>query len=228
MRIRKIEMQVESKEVVVDMRHASGRALQAVALIGGNQSGKSLAMELALRVFQSTAMRETSNAKPLFREAVNGMVEFEWASGVHVGLVRNGEIVQKPTTSNMTYLNKRLVGGCLFYPLAMRLQMLQDAKSGISSLAAATATALLQDVVAGDIRDCVVWVDDFDVGMDATNGRELFQQVLRACVSKDCQLIVSASTDTVFSSLGTSNVREIGVGKNVVSALRESICGVKR
>lgn len=219
MRIKKIELENEDTKAMIDMRNEAGYALQTVAIVGGNGSGKTLSMNMALRLFQSTAQptaQDNSTAQRYFGSTAQGLVEFEYNNSIHMGVIKDGYIVQKPTLSNMKYINGRLTDGCMFYGIQMRYKMMLEMNV---SFAEATIRMLYSDIVKGDIRNCMIWIDDFDAHMDIMNARELFRNLMRACMAKDCQLICTSRVADSFTSIGERNIKHLSNRKDYATKL---------
>jgi hypothetical protein len=208
MRIRKFDINFEGTAQRIDMRSRGGFALQTVLLEGANGVGKTLSMQMALRLFQATAQPDskTSTSQRYFSATAHGTFEFEYSNAIHVGAIKDGYVHQKPSVTSMIYANNRLVDGCLFYSLPMRLDMMTKQSCSISE---STINMLVHDVIQGDIRNCVVWVDDFDVGMSKSNSRELLRSLMRAASSKDLQIILSCVDASLYDSVGEQSIKRL-------------------
>lgn len=210
-RLRRAKIEHEDIRIDVDFRQPGGLPLQSVAIVGGNCTGKSLLMHCALKLFQSTAQSTTQQRA--FTNYVNATIEFEYNGGIHAGVIKNGIITQKPSTTQMMIQSNRMSDGCLFYDYRGRLNANIDQ---CHSFGQCTCYMALRDFYRNEIRNCVVWIDDFDVGLDDQNAVTLFRLLLRKCFERDNQLIVTGHRAAVYEGLGDLGVKQLPASIDIV------------
>lgn len=218
MRLRKLDIDMGKGRFAIDLRNRGGVPLQACAIVGGNHSGKSLCYQVAMRAFQSTA--QSSTGMRLFESNIQATIEFEYDGGIHAGVIRNGILVQKPGVSTMRIERNRITDGCLFYDLRSRLSLLNDKST---SSGEALARILLQDFYKNEIRNCLVFIDDFDLGLDETNAVELLRLLMRKCLERDNQLVVTGSRRETYVSLGDDSIKFLVSSVNMIEQVRSSL-----
>jgi ABC-type dipeptide/oligopeptide/nickel transport system ATPase component len=201
-----IEASNKDVRVRVDFRSDEGYIMPMAAIVGGNGSGKSLLQMMAMRLFSSTAQkREQIRA---FTEDVNGVCEFEVEGRIYSGVVRDGIIVQKPGEQQMQLRDDLLLNGCLFYDASMTLRNLRVGESYAKQM----MQMLLEDFYKQKIKDCVVFVDNFDLGLDSNNHRVFAQALIRKALERDNQLIVSCLSRERVNMFPQQSVIDIGDG----------------
>ena len=218
MRLRKLEISTGEQKITIDARNSGGVPLQALAIVGSNGVGKSLCMQVALRVFQTTAQSNTQAT--LFTKNIQATVEFEYQGGIHVGVIKDGILIQKPTPSKMTIEPQKTTDGCLFYDTKMRIHALD---SNNTSVGMAFTKILLNDFYCNQIKNCLVWIDDFDLGLDVTNAKELLQVALRKCLERDNQLIVTTRNREIVELLGQEGIRVLSSSHRYVDKVLKNI-----
>jgi ABC-type dipeptide/oligopeptide/nickel transport system ATPase component len=217
-RLRKLEISTGEQRITIDTRNSGSVPLQALAIVGGNGVGKSLCMQVALRVFQSTA--QDNHQPTLFTKNIQATVEFEYQGGIHVGVIKDGVLIQKPSASGMLIEPRKLTDGCLFYDVKMRINALD---SNNTSIGMAFTTMLLQDFYYNQIKNSLVWIDDFDLGLDSENARVLLQVALRKCLERDNQLIVTTRNRELVELLGQDSIRVLSSGVRYVDRAMKNI-----
>lgn len=202
MRLRKAKLEHENIRIDLDFRNTSSIPMQAIAIVGGNMSGKTLLMHCALKLFQSTA--QSGSQIRAFEKKIQATIEFEYEGGIHVGVIRDGIIIQKPMTTQMKIDKNKISDGCLFYDFRSRLNASLTQCYGFGQ---ATCYMALKDLYKNEIRNCLIWIDDFDVGLDDENAVTLFRAFMRKSYERDNQLIVSGHRAKIYDGLGENSVK---------------------
>lgn len=212
MRIRKVEVTWPSGSANLDFRKKGGHPFPVVGIYGANGSGKSIAAEVVIKLFRSSVSQYNTF---LDYDTVSGSVEFDLGSSIGTGVMRDGIIVQSLVYSGMKVEGKKITGGFLMYNNNSRFCMKQS--SVIECCGERVVNPVLSDLYNGDIRDSVIWVDSFDIGLDISCAREFLQLLIRKSLERDNQLIVSSCNRDSLLSLGENSL-SLGGGKNVVQS----------
>lgn len=185
MRIRKIEANFGHGKIIVDCRGDDSMPMSLIGIVGGNGSGKSLLHLVAMRLFSSTA-QERDRIR-VFDEKVDATCEFEIDNKIEIGVIRGGVIVQKPGDSRMRVQENRVINGCLFYDTVVLSRQLRTGESYSKLM----MKLILQDFYLREIKDCVVFIDNFDLGLDTVNHNLFLQTLIKKSLERDNQLIIT-------------------------------------
>jgi ABC-type ATPase with predicted acetyltransferase domain len=219
MRVRRLEVEWDGGKATVDMRSESGSPLPIVGIVGGNGSGKTLLQTMALRLFRKAMYHNTCF---LDWDKVSGYGEFEYGSAIATGVVKQGKIVQSLVFPDTVMKDRQVLGGLLMYNLksVTRSMLSVTEDSGIGSDLVYT---VLSDLYKGEIRNSVIWVDSFDMGLDDFSAREFLRVLIKKSLERDNQLIVSTARRELLSGIGEDSIRQLGAGTNVVERVLKSL-----
>lgn len=217
MRLRKVELDFGSGRVVVDTRGEGNFPYPVVSIVGNNGSGKSLLMSVVMRVFSATSM-DRSDIK-LFNKNVNAVVEYESNQEINVAVVDSGVLVQKPRSNSMRYEDSRLTNGCLYYDQAV----LTDGMVMGDSVVKTAITRVCEDLYTREIKNCLIMIDNFDLGMDRNNLSLYSKSIVKKAMERDNQLLVSTINASSTELLGMGLVRQMGAGADIYTSVIERI-----
>jgi hypothetical protein len=221
MRVRRLEVDWGEGKATVDLRGESGSPLPIVGIVGGNGSGKSLLQEMALRLFRNSMNPDTSFGDWAI---VSGYGELEYGSAIATGVVKQGKVVQGLVFPDTVLRERQVLGGLLGYnsTLCMR-SFISGGVLGLGGLGAEMVRAVLTDLYKGEIRNSVIWVDSFDVGLDDSCAREFLKVLVKKSLERDNQLIVSTARRELLSGIGEDAVRQLSCGTNIVEKLLKTL-----
>jgi len=213
MRIRRVQVEWSTVKANLDLRNEAGLPLSLVGIVGPNGSGKSLLQLLALRCFKNSM---SPNTVFLDWDDVSGSVEMEYGGAIATAIVHNGKIVQNLVFPNMTVDKMRMQGGVLGYTRhRFSWELARWGESNEMGLGEKGITSILHDLYKGDIRNSVIWVDDFAIGLDKENSSRFLQTLIKKCLEKSNQLI--------FSTTGNAGVGESGVSVECTRFLADKV-----
>jgi len=204
MRIRRIEVEWGNGKVSLDCRSEGNLPLPVVGILGSSASGRSMLMKMVLSSFRNT-MHGSLTSFEDWKE-VSGYVEFDLGSAISSCVIRNGKIVQKLTYPDMDTREMTLSGGCLFYSSQERLFFASKAVSN-QSFAETLIQPILHDLYKGNIRNSVIWVDDYALGLDDNVAQEFLRVLIRKALERDNQLIVSCDREGLLLGAGSEAIR---------------------
>lgn len=202
MRIRRVQVEWAAGKANLDLRNEAGFPLSLSCIIGSNGSGKSLLQLLALRCFKNSM---SPNTVFLDWDDVSGSVEFEYGGAIATAMVHKGKIIQNLVFPNMTVDSMRMQGGFLGYTRhRFSWELARWGESNDMGLGEKGITSVLHDLYKGDIRNSVIWVDDFAMGLDKENSSRFLQTLIKKSLEKGNQLIVSTTGNTGAGDSGIS------------------------
>jgi ABC-type cobalamin/Fe3+-siderophores transport system ATPase subunit len=206
MRIRKIEVNFGKGKTIVDFRGESDMPMPLIGIAGKNGSGKSILQLVALRLFSSTAQEKDQIR--VFDETIDAVCEFEVDNKIEVGVIRKGVIVQKPGSNKMQVKDNRVINGCLFYDTSLISSSLRTGESYSKHM----MSIILQDFYNREVKDCVVFIDNYDLGLDSDNHTLFVQSLIKKTLERDNQLIVTCIDRTRLNMFPSHNVIELSGG----------------
>jgi ABC-type dipeptide/oligopeptide/nickel transport system ATPase component len=207
MRIRRLEVDWVCGKSVVDFRSESGSPLPIIGIVGNNGSGKSLLQSMALRLYSSSL---GTNRIFLDWDEVSGYCEYEYNGSICTGMVKSGKIIQSIVHPNTVMGDRKVSDGCLFFDT-----------SGI--LDGNLIVPVCSDLYRGEIRNSVIWVDSFDVGLDDNNAQEFLKVMVKKSLERNNQLIVSTVRRHLLSGIGEDAIRQLGNGTNLVTGALKNL-----
>lgn len=205
MRIRRIEAEWPKGKVSIDLRGESGNPLSIIGIVGGNGSGKSLLKKMVIRLFRNAMYPNTCF---LDWDEISGYAEFEYGGAIATGVVKRGKIVQSLVFPDTVLKDRQILGGLLSYEISLN----NFTNAGFEAL----SRNVLSDLYTGDIKNSVIWVDSFDIGLDSDNRKEFLRLLIRKSLEKNNQLIVSTAHKEALSEIDEQGIRNIGSGENII------------
>lgn len=179
---------------------ASGTCATAVALIGGNGTGKTRLSQFVRACYTAIVRDETCSKRPVFDADAVGFVEFEGAKGVTSVRIEAGRATVTGERCEATIDAGTVNGGMLLYDTQMlRMHMPADA----TNIVAIRNRFVLKDLYVGRVRNSVIWIDDFDLGLDALNAGDFWRCVWRRSREFDNQLVCLALRSEAFVGLSS-------------------------
>lgn len=203
MRLRKIEIDWGDGRVEFDLRGEGGHVRPVIGLLGPTGSGRTMLMRSVIRLFTNSV-----NVGIGFDDwaGVDASVEFDLGNVIGTGVIRNGVIVQRLVYSDVKMGEFKLYGGILSY----------GAERGAFPVSGASLTfaercmrGVLHDLYKGEIKNSVIWVDDFALGLDDSLAREFLQTLIKKSLEKDNQLIVVADRELLLQGVGPDCIRTL-------------------
>jgi len=217
MRLRKLEIDWGKGLVELDLRGEGGHSLPVVGVLGPTGSGKTLLMRAAMRLFRNS-IREDAHFPDW--KGISASVEFDLGSGISTGVIKDGFVVQRLTFPEMSMSEGKLMGGILSYQSERGAFPVFDTPM---TFAERCMRGVLHDLYKGEIRNSVIWVDDFALGLDDSLSREFLQILIKKSLERDNQLIVSADREALLQGVGSDNIRVLkGHGTNFIENLIKS------
>lgn len=209
MRIRRIEIENKEIKASVDFRATDNKSVSnIVGIRGGYGSGKTLLQIFACETFRSTVGIYREGEEILSLRDCSGYVEFDFGSEISIGVLKSGKLVQKPIYSGLRVSEGICTGGMLFYK-----------NNGIVM---DNIYRLMNDLHKGDIRDSVIWVDDFGMGLLEADSRKLLQLVYRKCLEKNNMAVLSSNDVGIFSGI-REGIRDIGDSYDIIERVMKKI-----
>lgn len=204
MRLRKIEIDWGKGVVALDCRGEGGHIpLPVVGILGPTGSGRTMMMKLVNRLFRNSIREEASFAD---WKGVNGSVEFDLGSVIATGVVRDGTIVQRLTFPEMSMSEGKLMGGILSYGSERGAFPVFDAPMTFGERC---MRGVLHDLYKGEVKNSVIWVDDFALGLDDSLARDFLQTLIKKSLERDNQLIVVSDREVLLQGIGWDNIRAL-------------------
>lgn len=200
MRLRKIEMDWGKGKVSLDLRSGGGHSSSVVGLLGSTGSGRTMLMTAAMRLFRSS-IRETVKFEDW--RGVSATVEFDLGSTIATGVIRDGEVIQGLVYPEMTVSEGRLSGGILAYHSDRGCFPFNGANNDAERF----IRPILHDLYKGEVRNSIIWVDDFAMGLDDSCARDFLSVLVKKSMERDNQLIVSADREVLLQGVGAENIR---------------------
>jgi hypothetical protein len=160
-------------------------------------------MKLVNRLFRNSIREEASFPD---WKGVAGFVEFDLGSGISTGVVRDGAVVQRLTFPEISMSDGKLQGGILSYGSERGAFPVFDAPM---TFAERCMRGVLHDLYKGEVKNSVIWVDDFALGLDDSLAREFLQTLIKKSLERDNQLIVVADREILLQSVGSENIRAL-------------------
>lgn len=117
-----------------------------------------------------------------------------------------------------------MLGGLLGYNSALCMRsFLSGSSLDSGGPGVEMVRAVLTDLYKGEIRNSVIWVDSFDVGLDDSSAREFLKVLVKKSLERDNQLIVSTARRELLSGIGEDAVRQLSCGTNVVEKILKTL-----
>lgn len=220
MRVRRLEAEWDGGKATVDLRGESGSPLPIVGIVGGNGSGKSMLQKMALRLFRNAMYPDTSFAD---WDKVSGYGELEYGGAIATGVIKQGKIVQSLVFPDTVLKERQVLGGLLGYNSALCMRNFLNSSSDSGGLGVEMVRAVLTDLYKGEIRNSIIWVDSFDIGLDDSCAREFLKILVKKSLERDNQLIVSTARRELLSGIGEDAIRQLGNGTNVVEKILKTL-----
>lgn len=208
MRIRKVNLEWEGSSINLDFRGASGYVEDVVGIYGRNLSGKTLVQHLIITMWLTGLgiVKSSEGSWILDKLKSDGFVEFDNDGEITVGIMKSGKIVQKPVV-RMLQRATEVDGGILSYFSDRR----------IDDWGGRAIVPIITDMSGGGVRNSVIIIDDFDLGLDCFSAREFLGWLLRKSLERNNQLIVMSRSDGLYGSIGEERVRRLGGGGDLVA-----------
>jgi predicted ATPase len=217
MRLRKASVRGSFGSATVHFRGTEGQVQDVTAIIGGNNSGKT---SLCRAIASLCCAKVGDRLRPGW-DIQEAIVEFELGSELGVGVIQDGVVVQAPPMKFEHGLDN-LRNGLLYYDSMGRSEQACGGKSFGNGL----ISVILRDLYAGEVSQCVIIVDDMELGLDDSSAREFLAILIRKSLERDNQLIVLGKRDALFggidpgawrrlSSPGITLIQEVIAGLNL-------------
>lgn len=213
MRVRRVMAEWQNGKAELDFRNDGGIPLPIIGISGPNGAGKSLLQLLALRCFKNSM---SPNTVFLDWDDVSGSVEFEYGGAIATAMVHKGKIIQNLVFPHMTVDSMRMQGGVLGYSrhrFTWEFARWGDTKD--IGLGEKGISSILHDLYKGDIRNSIIWVDDFDIGLDTVNASKFLQHLIKKSLEKSNQLIVSTMSVSALGGMGEDSKRVLSDSRRV-------------
>lgn len=188
-----------------------------MVLFGENGSGKSLVCRAIGDAF----------APVLVRSAVSDLrgdfwVEFDIGSEVGVITISGGKVSRLQSMKRLVRVDGGVENAVLCYGSG---RMTGDTGMGDGVRA---IHSILHDLHVGNSRDCVVVIDDFELGLSFQSQRDLYAHLHRNLRSKGNQLIITTRSLPFVewierTAFGGVHCQEVPCGVNVVAAAMKGL-----
>lgn len=216
MRLRRVMVRGDFGKIELDLRGSEGSVLDLCGVIGGNGAGKSLITGLVARAWLSgwAGYSEREISEHPYR-GVDSEVEFDIGNGISTAVIKGGKVVQSLPKLGTVITEKLIDNGLLAYGSQIRLNV-ACTKLEAHSLAISLVLQPLRDFYKFEVRNSIVVLDDWDMGLDDFCAREFLQLLVRKSLERNNQLIVMGRRMDGVMSLGTLNIRNLPLSVNVV------------
>lgn len=180
-----------------------GRVDDACWLVGGSGSGKSLVALIAAMGW-GASMRK--GGLPLALNGARARVDFEIGGEVAICQAQDGLVTGSPLLHEKWGQLPLMENSLLHYDY----RRVMGAGSRDQPLGVRSVSPILADLNRGGIRDSVVVIDDFDLGLDAGDQRAFWAHLWKHHRSQGNQLIVTAK-------------RGLGLAREIALERRENV-----
>jgi len=189
-------------QVSLDFRTEGGQVAPIIGILGSTCSGRTMLMSAAIRLFRSS-IRERMTFMDW--KGVDATVEFDIGCGIVSGVIRDGTVVQSIVYPDMRLEEARLSGGVLVYHSDRGRFPFNNSSSSAESF----IRPILHDLYKGEIKNSVIWVDDFAIGLDDSCAQDFLNILVKKTLERDNQLIVSADRESLLAGVGADNIRRL-------------------
>lgn len=179
MRLRMVQADWGQGLVSLDLTGEGGYPLPIVGVVGNNGSGKSVLMNMAARLFRDAV--STTPTCYLDWDKIEGSAVFEYGRAISTAIMDKGKVIQRLVFPDMKQVGRNLENGVLIY------DRMNAAMYGGNQV-----HCVLRDLYGGTIKNSVLWVDDFDRGLDEENCKRFLQVLTKKALEGDNQLVVSS------------------------------------
>ena len=216
MRIRKIEIDYGHGKKIVDFRKDGAYPSPLIGILGNTGSGKTLLMKSTLFLFR----RMATNNVPVLWDKLSSTVEFDLGSTISTGVIKKGVITQNIADPDSRTSKLRYENGLLIYD---DRRYISGFMAG-SEFSVASIEGVIKDLYKGEIRNSVIWVDNYDLGLDNKNSRDFLQLLMKKSLERDNQLVVSSTREESLELLGVENLRRLSENReSVVERVTKSL-----
>jgi len=230
MKLRKANLRGLDFDLSVDFTNGSGRIQDVTAIFGGNQSGKSVLARFISICYGESALGES--VIPLWFDKYDGEVDFEVNGIVTTTVFRQGKFLQKANLPELVPVNRqlpeKLFDALLFFNSYTRTSMLAMNENRGMPTSIGLTYQLFSDFYNHQIRNSVILVDDFDLGLDRKNAGKLLEKLISKGLEGDNQLVITTRNALLLDSLDSGITRMLPSGSESVveEAVRRAVSAV--
>ena len=229
MKIRSIRVHGDPVLGDISMELSTKNGVRDVVLVSGdNGSGKSLLMSIISEAFM-WGMHPPGHLKefklPFSAKLIS--VEFEVEEEVHAVNIRQGRVEPNLRLSKVV----GEISGSMDSGKHIVLSYMPSRSSWAASLGGvweaqegglSAALPIINDLMKKDFRECVIVVDDIDLGLSTKNTLALFKYVQEQSLSRGCQLICSSRSPVLVQNLPKTSIVQLEGGFDIVEAVSQA------
>lgn len=185
------------KDHDLEFKDSDGSPLNVIHVFGKNGSGKSYIAGAIARAWSNSVLSGGNAELPYVADMIR--MDFEVGSEIIALHIRRGALEKSSTLAKVADISvgdKPFVKNGIVYYSAGRGGVTRSTVRSGSLLSDSVANVFppLYDFTMREIRDSVIIVDDWDMGLDAESAEGFYGKLVRNALSKNNQLILLSST----------------------------------
>lgn len=229
MRIRSIRMHNDPYLEDISIELSTRDGVRDVVLIkGDNGSGKSLLLSCANFAFVQSVLppQKRLDLQSGFSPKLMS-VEFEIGSQIHSVHIRNGYAEPNASLGKLVapYLEPRAgkIRDVLisYFPGRSSWAAALPNANQIQEGGVASILPIVSDLLEKDFENCVIMIDDVDMGLSPRNQLVFWKYLQEQASSRNSQLICTCRSPTIASKMPANSVIELSGGFDILNMCRE-------
>lgn len=224
MRVRRVYTEKAGRVIDLNFCSERGAIRDIIGIVGDNGSGKTTLLESISHIWQCSLENRLKRVF-LFDKAIGASIDFEVGGAITTGVFQGSEIKQNVIT-RVSYSSGGIQNGILYYGTFSRsmesVYRHGDSEGRFGSgkgYSFNIVSLLLRDFYSGDIRDSVILIDDFDLGLSFSSARKLLQLLIRKSLEKNNQLIVTTVHEEVLEGIGEGSLFQLPSSTDLIDTV---------
>jgi len=180
----------------LEFKDSDGSPLNIVHLFGKNGSGKSYIAGAIARAWSNSVLSGGSAELPYLADMIR--IDFEVGTEIVALHIRRGSLEKSSTLAKVADVSvgdkPHVRNGIVYYSAGRGVVTRSTVRSGgMLSDSVANVFPPLYDFTMREIRDSVIIVDDWNLGLDTESAEGFYGKLTRNALSKNNQLILFSS-----------------------------------
>lgn len=219
LRLRKASLRSSSFSASISFLTETGRVQDVTGIAGSNLTGKTTLLRFIRNAYTSAAVEGA--IFPRYFDDMDGEVDWEINGVISTSVLRKGQFTQnslipKLVLSHRNHVPEKLEDIFLSYDTQTRIGLLLVNELHSIPPAVTLLSQIFADFHNHKVKNSVVFIDDFNLGLDKSNQVVFLSKIIRTVLKRDNQLIVTCHESESLGGMDVANIRQLSGSYDVV------------